>query len=131
MAELAHTNIRVLDEARSVDFYRQAFGLAVADRLPFDDFALVFLRSPGTTFELELTINHGRTEPYSHGAGYGHLAVSVADIEAEHDRLTGLGLNPAPVKELYSGGKLAVRFFFVEDPDGYKVEVVQRQGRYT
>ena len=131
MAELAHSMIRVLDEHRSVEFYREALGLAVVDRLPFDDFTLVFLRSPGRTFELELTINHGRTEAYTHGTGYGHLAVTVDDIQAEHGRLTELGLNPTPVKELYSEGKLAVRFFFVEDPDGYKVEVVHRQGRYV
>ena len=131
MAELAHTNIRVLDERRSVEFYEKAFGLSVVDRLTFDDVSLVFLRSPNRRFELELTVNHGRSEPYSHGTGYGHLALTVDDIEAEHTRLAGLGLDPTPVKELHSGGKLAVRFFFVEDPDGYKVEVVHRQGRYV
>ena len=130
MAKPIHSNIRVLDEARSVDFYRQACDFEVVDRVPFDDFTLVFLRSPESAFELELTVNHGRTEPYTHGTGYGHLAVSVADIEAEQARLDALGLNPTPVKELHSGGKLAVKFFFVTDPDGYKVEVVQRQGRY-
>lgn len=130
MAKPVHSNIRILDEARSVAFYRQACALEVVDRLPFDDFTLVFLRSPDSTFELELTVNHGRTEPYTHGTGYGHLAVSVADLEAEHARLDALGLAPTPVKELYSGGRLAVKFFFVQDPDGYKVEVVQRQGRY-
>ena len=130
MAKPVHSNIRVLDEERSVAFYRRAFDLEVADRVPFDDFTLVFLRSPDSEFELELTVNHGRAEPYTHGSGYGHFAVSVADLKAEHDRLTKLGFEPTPVKELYSGGKLAVAFFFVEDPDGYKVEVVQRQGRY-
>lgn len=125
-----HSNIRVLDEQRSVDFYRKAFGLEVADRLIFDGFSLVFLRNAADDFELELTVNHGRTEHYTHGTGYGHLALLADDIEAEHTRLAELGVNPTPVKELHSEGKLAVKFFFVEDPDGYKIEVVQRQGRY-
>lgn len=130
MAKPIHSMIRVLDEKRSVDFYGRAFGLELVDRSPFDDFTLVFLRNLDSQFELELTVNHGREEPYSHGSGYGHFAVSVADIEADHARLAELGFRPTPLKELHRDGKLAVRFFFVEDPDGYKVEVVQRQGRY-
>lgn len=130
MSKPVHSNIRVLDEQRSVTFYRQAVELEVFDRLPFDDFTLVFLRSLDSEFELELTINHGRREPYTHGTGYGHLALSVDDLENEHERCSGLGLNPTPIKELFSEHRLAVRFFFLEDPDGYKVEVVQRQGRY-
>jgi lactoylglutathione lyase len=130
MAKPIHSNIRVLEEGRSVDFYRQAFDLDVLDRVTFDDFTLVFLGNPESEFELELTINQGRIEPYTHGTGYGHLALSVDDLEGEHDKCARLGLNPTPMKDLYSGGRLAVRFFFVTDPDGYKVEVVQRQGRY-
>lgn len=130
MAKPAHSNIRVLDEERSVAFYKRAFDLEVVDRVPFDDFTLVFLRSPESEFELELTVNHGRTEPYTHGTGYGHLAVSIDDLESAHDKCSHLNLEPTPIKELYSDGQLAVRFFFVTDPDGYKVEVVQRQGRY-
>lgn len=130
MAKPIHSNIRVLDEQRSIAFYQQAFELDVIDRVPFDDFTLVFLRNPESEFELELTINHGRTEPYTHGTGYGHLAVSVDDLESTYEKCARLGLNPAEIKDLYSSGRLAVRFFFVQDPDGYKVEVVQRQGRY-
>ena len=130
MAKPVHSMIRVIDEQRSIEFYDRAFDLKEIDRLVFDDFSLIFLASPESEFELELTINHGRTEPYNHGAGYGHFAVSVDDLEGEHDKCTRLGLNPTSIKELYSQGRLAVRFFFVDDPDGYKVEVVQRQGRY-
>ncbi|TDI57853.1 MAG: lactoylglutathione lyase [Alphaproteobacteria bacterium] len=130
MAKPIHSNIRVLDEQRSIAFYRQAFDLDVVDRVPFDDFTLVFLRNLESQFELELTVNHGRAEPYTHGTGYGHLAVSVDDLEYALQKCTDLGLKPTPIKELHSNGRLAVRFFFVQDPDGYKVEVVQRQGRY-
>jgi lactoylglutathione lyase len=131
MAKPIHSMIRVLDEQRSTEFYRQALALEIFDRLQFEDFTLVFLRNPASDFELELTINHGRAEPYAHGTSYGHFAVSVDDLDGEHERCYRLGLNPTPIKELMSDGQLAVRFFFLEDPDGYKVEVVQRQGRYV
>ena len=130
MAKPIHSNIRVLDEKRSVAFYQKAFGLDVIDRIPFNDFTLVFLCNPQSEFELEFTVNHGRSEPYTHGSGYGHLAVSVDDLEGEHEKCVNLGLNPASIMELHSNGELAVKFFFVEDPDGYQVEVVERQGRY-
>jgi lactoylglutathione lyase len=122
--------IRALDEQRSLEFYDRAFGLKVAERLAFDGFTLVYLSNEESEFELELTINHGRTEPYAIGDGYGHLAFSVGDLEAEHARLESLGLSPLPLKELTLEGKPPARFFFVQDPDGYKIEVVQRGGRY-
>jgi lactoylglutathione lyase len=130
MAKILHSMIRVIDEKKSVDFYRKAFGLEVAQRFPFDGFTLVYLRNPENDFELELTINNGRTEPYSHGDGYGHLAVAVDDIVKEHARLEALGLNPKPVKEFHRDGALLAKFFFVDDPDGYKIEVLQKHGRY-
>ena len=130
MAKAIHSMIRVLDEARSVSFYRTAFGLEVADRFPFDGFTLVYLRSPEADFELELTINHDRKEPYALGDGYGHIAFAVDDLDAEHARFTREGLSPNPVKEFFRDDALLARFFFVQDPDGYKIEVLQKHGRY-
>src|SRR6202011_4414280 len=130
MAKPVHSMIRVLDEARSLDFYARAFGLEIADRLVFEDFALVYLRHSSSPFELELTVNFGRKEPYVPGDGYGHLAVVVDDLDAEHARLGKQGLQPKPIKEFFRDGALMVRFFFVEDPDGYKIEVLQKHGRY-
>lgn len=130
MAKMIHSMIRVLDEARSVDFYTKAFGLKVADRIPFETFTLIYLSNPETGFELELTVNQGRTEPYALGDGYGHLAVSVTELKEEHERLTALGFNPGKIVELNRDGKLWALFFFVSDPDGYKIEVVQRHGRF-
>ncbi len=94
--------LRVLDEARSVDFYQRAFGLAIADRFAFDSFTLVYLRNAEADFEIELTINHGRTEPYSLGDGYGHVAFAVDDLAAEHARFTAEELSPTPVKEFFA-----------------------------
>lgn len=130
MAKAIHSMIRVLDEARSVEFYDKAFGLKVAERLDFDSFTLVYLSNPETSFELELTINKGRTEPYALGDGYGHLAFSVDDLDAEHARLTALGLAPRKLVDFAPGGEVIARFFFIADPDGYQIEVLQRGGRY-
>jgi lactoylglutathione lyase len=130
MAKPIHSMIRVLDEARSVDFYRRAFNLEIADRYDFENFTLVYLRAPESDFELELTINHGRTTPYEHGQAYGHIAFVVPDVAAEQARFTAEGLRPDPVKEFHRDGALMARFFFVTDPDGYRIEVLQRHGRY-
>ena len=130
MAKAIHSMVRVLDEARSVRFYQAAFGLEVAERVPFDSFTLIYMSNKDTPFELELTVNAGRTEPYQLGDGYGHLAVSVEDVDAERARLDAAGLQPGPVRELSREGKLVGRFFFISDPDGYKSEVLQRGGRF-
>lgn len=130
MAKAIHSMIRVLDEARSVDFYRRAFGLDIAQRLDFPTFTLVYLSNPETEFELELTINKDRTEPYQLGDGYGHLAFSVDDLDAEHARLTAEGLAPRKLVDFAPGGEVIARFFFIADPDGYQIEVLQRGHRY-
>jgi lactoylglutathione lyase len=130
MAKAIHSMIRVLDEARSVAFYDMAFGLKVAERLDFETFTLVYLSNAESTFEVELTINKGRTEPYNLGDGYGHLAVSVADVDAEHARMTAAGLAPRKLVDFAPAGIVIARFFFIADPDGYQIEVLQRGGRY-
>jgi lactoylglutathione lyase len=130
MAKAIHMMVRVLDEARSLAFYRKAFGLDVADRLDFPDFTLVYLSNPEAPFEVELTINKGRTEPYDLGNGYGHVAFVVDDLDGEHRRFEAEGLNPRKIVEFNGDGKQIARFFFVEDPDGYRIEVLQKLGRY-
>ena len=130
MAKAIHMMVRVLDEDRSVDFYKRAFDLDVAERMDFDDFTLVYMKNAETDFEVELTVNKDRAEPYEHGDGYGHLAVSVEDVDAEHARFKEEGLNPRDVVEFKRDGNLLAKFFFVQDPDGYQIEVLQRNGRY-
>ena len=130
MAKLIHSMIRVLDEARSLAFYETAFGLKVADRLDFDSFTLIYLSNAEQSFELELTVNKGRTEAYNLGDGYGHLAVSVADVAVEHARLTEAGLQPRKIVDFAPAGSVIARFFFIADPDGYQIEVLERGGRY-
>ena len=122
--------IRVRDEARSLAFYEKAFGLGVADRLDFPEFTLVYLVNAESAFELELTINKDRTAPYELGDGYGHLAFVVDNLDAEHAHFEAAGLRPRKIVAFERDGRLIARFFFVEDPDGYKIEVLQRHGRY-
>jgi len=130
MAKMIHSMIRVLDLQRAIDFYARALGLGVFGQFEFDDFTLVYLRNEESDFELELTVNYGRSKPYGHDDGYGHLAVCVEDCQAERQRLSNLGLDPGQIKEIHRNGALLARFFFIEDPDGYRIEVLERYGRY-
>ncbi len=130
MAKLIHTMIRVLDLDKSLAFYRDVLDLTPSHTLDFPDFALVYLRNEEDDAELELTYNKGRTEAYTHGTGYGHVAVVVEDLDARHAAVTKAGYGPLPIKEFKRGDELLARFFFIQDPDGYKIEVLQRHGHY-
>ena len=130
MAKAIHTMIRVLEEARAVAFYDLAFGLKIAERLDYETFTLIYLSNPETGFEVELTVNKGRTEPYALGDGYGHLALSVDNVDAAHARMTAAGLAPRKLVDFAPAGSVIARFFFIADPDGYQIEVLQRGGRY-
>lgn len=122
--------IRVFDLEKSMAFYQEAFSLELAERLDFDDFTLAYLKNAETEFELELTWNHDQAEPYQHGSAYGHLAVVVDDVEIEHTRFEEAGLAPRDLVEMRHDGKPFARIFFVADPDGYQIEVIQRGGRF-
>ena len=69
-------------------------------------------------------------EAYDLGNGYGHVAFAVDDLAAEHERISGLGYEPGEIKELHREGTMLARYFFLSDPDGYKIEMLQRHGRY-
>jgi lactoylglutathione lyase len=130
MAKAIHMMVRVLDDERSVRFYDDVFGLEVADRFDFDGFSLIYLRNAENDFEVELTVNRTTTEPYDLGNGYGHMAFVVDDLGAEHARIDALGYEPAEMKELHRDERLLARYFFIADPDGYKIEILERHGRY-
>ncbi len=130
MAKAVHTMLRVTDEVRSVAFYHRAFGLDIVGRFAFEGFTLIYLASDESGYELELTVNADHSGPYALGEGYGHMAFTVEDIAAEHARLTEAGLQPRPIVEMLHEGHLFARFFFVADPDGYRIEVIQKAGRF-
>jgi len=130
MPKVIHSMIRILDLDRSLRFYREALRMQESHRLDFPAFKLVYLRNTENDFEIELTLNKGRQEPYTHGTGYGHLAVVVPDATSERERIARLGYQPAEVREFKRDAELLARFFFVQDPDGYKIEVLERHGHY-
>jgi lactoylglutathione lyase len=130
MAKIIHTMIRVRDLDASLKFYREVLDLHPSRRLDFPDFSLVYLRNAESETEIELTWNQGRAAPYTHGDGYGHVAVVVDDAAARHADLVQAGHAPLPVKEFKRDNELLARFFFITDPDGYKIEVLEKHGHY-
>lgn len=128
---MVHTCLRVLDLERSLSFYQSVFGFFEHERFVFKDFTLSYLRMPGSTHELELTLNHDRTTAYSHGDGYGHIALLVDDLAQALSRYQARGAAEVESKRLEHEGKLLAEFFFATDPDGYKIEVLAKSGRFA
>ena len=127
---MIHSMVRVLNEERSVKFYSQAFSLNVVDRLDFNEFVLVYMSNSETDFELELTINKSQSKPYNLGDGYGHIAFSVSDVSVAHADLIKAGLQPRDLVDFKNNGEKIAKFFFIRDPDGYEIEVLERRGRF-
>jgi lactoylglutathione lyase len=124
--ELLHTCYRITDVDRSVAFYT-ALGFEERRRMPIRDEAInVFMGLPGDGDRLELTYNFG-VESYDVGTGYGHIAISVADMEETLARLAEQGIEPERAPDrVREGGSLIA---FVRDPDGYRIELIDRSGR--
>jgi lactoylglutathione lyase len=124
MSELIHTCYRIFDLDRSIDFYRR-LGFEERRRVPIRDEAInVFMGLPGDGDRLELTYNLGREEPYEIGTGYGHIALTVDDLESTLERLGAEGIEPE--KPPYRVREDGSRICFVRDPDGYRVEMIER-----
>jgi lactoylglutathione lyase len=119
---LVHTNMRVRDIDASLRFY-EALGFERRGRLQFETAYNVYLGLPGDGDTLELTVNDGRSEPYDLGDGYGHIAISVEDLDGLLERLAAQGIHPE--KPPYApGGREEYRICFVQDPDGYRIELI-------
>ena len=123
---LIHTCYRITDIDRSVAFYN-ALGFEEIGRIPIRDEATnVFMNQPGDgdSPRLELTFNHGQTEPYEIGTGYGHIAITSDDLDGTLDNLKQQGIEPEkPPYSIREGGN---RLCFVRDPDGYRIEIIER-----
>ncbi|MDQ6842139.1 MAG: VOC family protein [Actinomycetota bacterium] len=121
---LIHTCYRILDVDRSVAFYK-ALGFDERRRLPIRDEAInVFMGMPDDGPELELTYNFGQTEPYEIGTGYGHIAITAEDLDGTLAQLKRQGIEPErPPYTVRDGGS---RLCFVRDPDGYRIEIIER-----
>jgi lactoylglutathione lyase len=123
---LIHTCYRITEIDRSVSFYN-ALGFAEIGRIPIRDEAInVFMGLPddGAEPRLELTYNVGRSEPYEIGTGYGHIAITTQDMDGTLSRLKEQGIEPerAPYTIREGGPRLC----FVQDPDGYRIELIER-----
>jgi lactoylglutathione lyase len=125
---LIHTCYRILEIDRSVAFY-EALGFEEKRRAPIGDEAInVFMGLPddGAEPRLELTYNIGREEPYEIGTGYGHIAITTPDLDATLSRLWAQSIEPErPPYTVRAGGN---RLCFVRDPDGYRIELIERRG---
>ncbi len=123
---LIHTCYRITDIDSSVEFYR-ALGFEEMGRLQIRDEAInVFMGRPedGDEPRLELTYNVGHDEPYDLGTGYGHIAVSTGDLDQTLANLSKQGIEPErPPYTVSEGGS---RLCFVRDPDGYRIELLER-----
>jgi lactoylglutathione lyase len=121
--ELVHTCYRITDPRRSVAFY-EALGFEKRRELPIRDEAVnIFMGLPGDGDRLELTYNFG-VDSYELGTGYGHIAVAVKDLDGTLERLAAQGIQPdRPPYTVREGGS---RLCFVRDPDGYRVELIER-----
>lgn len=127
---MAHSCLRVLELERTLKFYSLAFGLHEVARYTFESFTLCYLRAQTGNFELELTVNHGRTKPYQLGEGYGHLALLVDDLALTLQRYNDQTGDQAKITQLHHNDVLLGEYFFATDPDGYKIEVLSKTGRF-
>ena len=126
---LLHTMIRVLNLDKSIDFYTRLLGMKLLrnQEYPSGEFTLAFVGYGDETDEtvIELTHNWGQKEPYALGEGFGHLAIGVPDIYATCERLEAEGVKiPRPPGPMKHGGSVIA---FVEDPDGYKIELIEKK----
>ncbi len=123
MSKLIHTCYRITDIDRSVEFYKQ-LGFEELRRMPIGDEAVnIFMGLPGDGERLELTYNFG-VDSYELGTGYGHIALSVDDLDATLGRLSSVGITPE--REPYRVNGNGSRICFVRDPDEYRIELIER-----
>lgn len=121
---MLHTCVRVKNLDKSLFFYKEVLGLEEVRRLDYPDykFTLVYLALPGDEVELELTYNYDQEEAYELGNGYGHIAIGVENLETTHEEYSQSGYDVTSLKGLSDG---AASYFFIKDPDGYKIEIIQ------
>ena len=122
-----HTMVRVKDLDKSFKFYTEELGFVESRRREFPEkkFDLVYLMLPGSPdYELELTYNYDQEEGYEIGTGYGHIAISHPDIKTLREDLMKKGYEVTEIRGLTPNSN---KYFFVTDPDGYRIEIIQKE----
>lgn len=127
--QMLHTMLRVLDLEKSLDFYVGKLGMTLLRKTdyPSGEFTLAFVGygDEKNNTVIELTHNWGQKEPYTIGTGFGHLALGVPDIYGVCKILEEAGVKiPRPPGPMKHGGSVIA---FIEDPDGYKIELIERK----
>lgn len=124
--KMLHVCIRVMDLEKSLEFYKNAIGLVETRRKDFPEhgFTLVYLSDEDGKYELELTYNYDQKEPYIIGNGYSHIAVEVEDLEGARENHVNMGYSVTKLSGLPGAPS---RFYFVTDPDGYRVEMIRAE----
>ena len=119
---LHHTNIRVTDPVPSVTFY-QALGLEIVGCMDLGGSYTLYLGVPGDAYLIELTVNENADQAWVGAPGTGHVALTVEDLDAALSGLAGAGID-AVVKPFHPGNRPDLRVCFLEDPSGYRVELI-------
>ena len=125
MSKMLHTCVRVKNLEESLAFYQEAFGFKETRRKDFPEhkFTIVYLAFEGDDYELELTYNYGHPG-YKIGDGYGHIAISSTDLEGWHAEHVAKGYDVTELKGLPGN---PTNYYFVKDPDGYKIEIIREK----
>ena len=126
---LAHAMIQVRELDRAIAFYQQALGLRLVDRHVYDSAELAYLRGAGGA-ELELLSERPWRFAATPETGRSHVAFTVVDIDAEHARIAGLGIACGAISDYVANGRLQTRFFYLYDPEGNEIEILEATGRY-
>lgn len=127
----AHAMIQVQDLERAMDFYQRVLGLVLADRHDYDGAALAYLRAADGTTELELLSEQPWRFRPAPERGRNHVAFTVTNVAAEHARISALGVACGEVSDYVAHGRLQTRFFYLYDPEGNEIEILEAMGRYT
>jgi lactoylglutathione lyase len=127
-AKYIHTCYRILDPEKSIDFYVNKLGMKLVGEMHFDTATNYFFAMQESAGEpmLELTHNHGQSEPYDKGNGYSHVAFTVDDLEGTVAELEKQGVEVALAPKTMTVEDHNYHIAFVVDPDGYRVELVER-----
>lgn len=122
--KIIHICIRVFNLEKSIQFYQEALGFHIARTLDFPEakFTLVFLENESSPLQIELTYNYEQKETYELGTGYGHIAFETQNLEELHTQHREKGYQ---ITDIYTLGESTTRMYFLRDPDGYKIELLE------
>lgn len=127
----AHAMIQVQDLERAIGFYGRVLGLSLAERHDYDGASLAYLRDQVGAMELELLSEKPWRFHDAPERGRSHIAFTVPDVAAEHARIVALGISCSAVGDYIALGRLQTRFFYLYDPEGNEIEILEAMGRYA